>query len=94
MQRQPDAGAPDAFAGGRLENRAMSGAHEITVVGAEELIVDKIEGDAGMGATINISEVSAVEVDQQRFELSPGALHDELLALAMLQFADRPDQFP
>src|SRR5258706_15763217 len=56
LQRQADTGAPNAFARRRFKNRAMGGAHEVTVIRAEELIVDPIERDAGVWAAVDVGK--------------------------------------
>src|SRR5258706_4077941 len=93
LQRQADTGAPDACARRRFETRAMGGAHEVTVIRAEELIIDPIERDAGVRAAVDVGKVIAFIVDQQRFKVAPAAPHGELFARAMLELAHCADQF-
>ena len=69
----------------------MSGAHEVTIVRAEELIVHPVERDPGMGTTIDVSEVITLVVYQQRLEVASAAPHGEFLARAMFELAHRAD---
>src|SRR3989337_565600 len=54
LQRQAGAGPPDALAGRRLEDRAVIGAHQVAVIDGKKLIIDPIQTDADMGATVDV----------------------------------------
>lgn len=88
LQRQTDTGSPNAFARGRLENRAMRGAHNVAAIRTEKLIVHPVERDAGVRAAIDVGEVIALIINQQRFEITSAAPHGKLLAGAMLELAN------
>ena len=64
LQRQPKAWAPNAFAGWRLEYRAVRRAHEIAGVRAKKLIVKPIERDAGVRTAIDVGKMIAFKVNQ------------------------------
>src|SRR4030095_5456698 len=93
LQSEAKAGAPDAFAGGRLEHRAVRGAHEITVIRAKKLVVDPVERDPGMRPAIDVSEIIAFVVDQQGLKVALATAQSEFFALAVLQLPHGADPF-
>ena len=80
---QAEAGAPDTLASRWLEYCAVGGAHQVAIIGAKKLIVDPIQGDAGMRATIDIGEVRTLIIDDQRFEIALAAAQRKFFALAV-----------
>src|SRR3990172_3088974 len=93
LQRRAEAGPPDAFAGGRLEDGAVIGAHEIAAIDGEKLVVNPIHREADMGTTVDVGEMAPLVIDHHRLEVAFAASQLELLCLAGRQLAYPADHF-
>jgi hypothetical protein len=65
----------------------MRGAHQVASIGAVELIVDPVEGNSGVRTPIDVSEVIAFEVHEQRLEIPLASAQSEFFAFAVFDLA-------
>jgi hypothetical protein len=71
----------------------VSRAHQVAIVGAEELIVYPVEGNSGVRTAIDVSEVVAFKVHEQGVEIALAAAQGEFLGFAVFDLAHDRNEF-
>jgi hypothetical protein len=68
-------------------------AHQVSIIGAEELIVDPVKGNSGVRTAIDVSEVIAFKVHEQGLEIALAAAQGEFLGFAVFDLAHDRNEF-
>jgi hypothetical protein len=71
----------------------VRGAHQVASIGTEELIVYPVEGNSGVRTPIDVSEVIAFEVHEQRLEIPLASAQNEFFAFTVFDLAHERNKF-